>query len=111
MPQTVACQLGILAVNLHMWLLSADFARPMPLHFCHTSPLILTFSKYAIQHVAVVPAKVPNTKYAIFFKSSAGGCHVSGTSVPTGPNFCKSSAGGCHVSGASVINKMLPAAT
>jgi len=33
----------------------------------HTSWLILMFSKYHFQNVAVSPAKLPQTKYVIFF--------------------------------------------
>jgi len=70
LPQTVACQLGVLALNLYIRILLVDFVRLVTGTFCHTSLLILTLSKYAIQNVAVSSAKVPTTKYVIFFLSA-----------------------------------------
>ena len=66
-PQTVACQLGVLAVNLSIRLWPVSFSPCCPPHFVHTSLLIFTFSKYRFQNVAVAPAKVPNAKCVIVF--------------------------------------------
>ena len=57
-PQTVACKLWVLALNLYIRFWVADFAPRRPPRSCHKSLRIFKFSKYAIQHVAVAPAKV-----------------------------------------------------
>ena len=64
-PQTVACKLWVLALNLYIRFWVADFAPRRPIRSCHKSLQIFKFSKYAIQHVAVAPAKVLKTKYVL----------------------------------------------
>ena len=65
-PQTVACQLGVLAVNLSIRLWCVSFSPRRPPHFCHMSLLILTFSTYRSQHLAVAFEKAPNPQYVFF---------------------------------------------
>ena len=48
-PQTVACQLGVLlALNFFLRLWFASFAVRQPPHFCHKSLLIFTFTNCVI---------------------------------------------------------------
>ena len=64
-PQTVACQHGVLAVNLSIRLWSPRFGKNRPPHFFHTSLLILTISNHRFQNVAVVPVRIKTSLYII----------------------------------------------